>query len=268
MKTAAMLTMTCLFLITASASGEEIQWRDDFRKAAIESNKTKKPMLVKITAPWCGYCHKMAKTTYKNKTVVQHVNKCFIPVTINADDNKKLVDTIGIKGLPTTVIISPDLDVVKKITGFKTASQLEKQLAGICPDVKPVSAEEMQTQFKTKPVSLRKTIAFDGICLVSLREDRKIVTGERTHKLSYHNYTLHFASAEKRQKFLAEPEKYWPVLDGHCPVSSMSGNKEQLGNPRWGALYQDRIWFFADEDHRNQFVKAPGQFQLEETTVE
>ena len=110
----------------------KLKWSTDFRQAAKESARTKKPMLLHLTAPWCGYCHKMVKETYSDQRISSHVKECFIPVSVNVETNERLVGVIGIEGVPTTVIITPELRIVQKVAGFQTATELEKQLDKVC----------------------------------------------------------------------------------------------------------------------------------------
>ena len=41
---------------------EQINWRKDMVEALKESDRVKKPVLMTITASWCGYCKKMKRT--------------------------------------------------------------------------------------------------------------------------------------------------------------------------------------------------------------
>jgi len=115
-----------------AVKAERLEWSTDFRKAAKESARTKKPMLLHLTAPWCGFCHKMVKETYSDQRISSHVNKCFIPVSVNVETNERLVGVIGIEGVPTTVVITPDLHIVQKVAGFQTVAELEKNLDKVC----------------------------------------------------------------------------------------------------------------------------------------
>ena len=118
-------------VMQSSLKAANIPWRTDLKAAAQESKAKNKPMLLKITADWCFYCKKMKKS-FEQEKVAKHVNGCFIPVLIDADKHEKLVAAIGIDGLPTTVIITPDYKVIKKITGYKKADELERTLNKIC----------------------------------------------------------------------------------------------------------------------------------------
>lgn len=125
-----------LFLATAAVAAERdaprrITWQTNLGKATAASKAAKRPLLIKVTASWCGYCRKMKKTTFADETVVENINANFIPVTVDADENQKLMRTLHVQALPTTVIASPDMTVIKKIVGYKNANQLTSDLKAI-----------------------------------------------------------------------------------------------------------------------------------------
>ncbi len=136
----------CGVIFQSSVYAGNVPWRTDVRAAAKESAQTKKPMLLKITADWCYYCKKMKKS-FEQEKVAKQVNDCFVPVIIDADKHQKLVAAIGIDGLPTTVIITSDYKVLKKITGYKDAKALGRELDKICQvnHIKPVVSQQRET---------------------------------------------------------------------------------------------------------------------------
>lgn len=267
----------------AHAAG--VAWRTDIRAAVKEAETKKKPLLMKITASWCGYCKKMEKQTFQDPRLAKQINECFIPVVVDADENKKLVKVIGIDGLPTTVIVSPSLEIVKKITGYKTVAQMDQSLAGLCqvgheelastdppkptPRVRPATVKTTKATPSTvrplavrpipvKPVTQsRPKFAFEGLCLVSLLADRKIRQGLPAHTTVYRGQIISFASDEHKKDFDENPQTYWPQNDGFCPVTDAEGKPRQVGEPRSAAVYQARLWFFSDKSQRQKFATAP-----------
>jgi thioredoxin-related protein/YHS domain-containing protein len=260
----------------ADAAG--VDWRTDIRAAVKEAETKKRPLLMKITASWCGYCKKMEAQTFRNPRLAKQINECFVPVVVDADENKKLVKAIGVDGLPTTVIVSPSLEIVKKITGFKTVAQLDRDLDGLCqvgheelasteppqptPEVRPATAKSPEVRtVPVKPVTQsRPKFAFDSLCIVSLLADRKIREGLPAHTVLYRGQTICFLSAEHKQAFVADPQAYWPQNDGICPVTAMEQDTRQIGEPRAAAVYQARLWFFVSKEQRRKFAAAPEKY--------
>lgn len=269
----------------------KVAWYQNFRQAAREAERLQKPLLVEITASWCGYCRKMEQETLSDAEVVRHIQRCFVPVTVDADREKQLVKLIGIEGLPTTVIISPELKVVRRITGFQNAPEFNSHLRDVCPahqertvvgaSLRPdVSASASPTRQRGKsdgsaaagtvelsssdPAESAATAnaapAFNGLCLVSLLDERKLVRGSDRHKLTFRQKTVHFASAEFKERFRNDPRRYWPALDGHCVVSAVDEESLELGEPEWAAVFQEQVWFFGSAKHRDRFATQPENY--------
>ncbi len=101
-----------------------IVWQTNLKAALAEAEQTKRPMLLKFTASWCGYCHKLKKVAFSDPRIIHQVEANFIPVLVDADKNPKLMEALEVEGLPTMVLVSPDLEVITKIVGYQTPDQL------------------------------------------------------------------------------------------------------------------------------------------------
>lgn len=254
--------LSVLIFGSQSAEAAQVRWRKNFDKAAQEASRTSKPMLVEFTADWCTYCHKMRRS-FENEQLAQHVESCFVPVTVDADRDEKLVESVGVESLPTTLIISPDMKVLKRITGYKSAQQLTAALSEICtPDgaIQPATAvnHRAQTQpaaYIESPAGLQ--FAFDRCCLVSLVESQKFVVGSPEYAVAYRGLTVCFASPEHLAKFQQNPEKYWPLLNGGCPIGFLEEGKLYAGSPKWGAIYLNQLWLFSSGERRQKFAENP-----------
>ena len=247
---AAVLAGFCCLLAGSFADAGDVKWNKDIKQAAQQSSQEKKPMMVMVSAPWCGYCQQMLKTTFKDQKLVEHLNTCFVPVYLDADDNEKWVEQLKVDGLPTTLIISPEMKVVKRLPGYQSADQLNGQIVKLCNHEKAA--------VPVKPVSLTKPLpAFDAICLVSLRDDGKLAKGDSQWRSQHKGNTVWFASADHKKRFDANPESYWPVADGACLVSEKVHQTPRPGRPVLAMIYADHVWFFADEDQQAEFTKSP-----------
>ena len=125
-------TLTLAMIAASDANAQKIAWQSDINHAAQTSQKTKKPMLIEVGASWCGYCKKMQRETFQNAHIAKHVNACFIPVSIDADAEKKLVQSMGVRAFPTTVIVSPEMRIVQVIEGFQSAAEFDGHLERLC----------------------------------------------------------------------------------------------------------------------------------------
>lgn len=105
-------------------------------------------------------------------------------------------------------------------------------------------------------------LAFRGICLVSMLDTGAIVDGHAEFTSTHCGRIVRFASAEFKARFDHAPEKYWPMQDGRCVVSARDEDCDREGDPEIAAVYRNRLWFFADDDHRKAFAadsKSYGQ---------
>jgi thioredoxin-related protein/YHS domain-containing protein len=270
-KTSSMFVLLLSFLATAgSVSAENITWNKNLREAAKTSQRLQKPMMIKFSASWCGYCRKMSKDTFSVPAIAQKVNGCFIPVAIDADQNKELVKALGVKGLPTTVIVSPKLTILKRITGYQTAAQFEKHLGGFCQQAKhettlattrPDPKATKKTAARIIPVAITKpVIAFEKHCLVSMLDDRKVRIGKPEFTSQHQGKTVCFSSTEFKKRFDANPKKYWPIANGVCQVTAKEKGSTVTGDPKAAAIFQQRLWFFADKTIRQQFAEQPRNY--------
>lgn len=71
-------------LAHSQAPAASVQWLE-YSQALAQSAQDKKPVFVEFHAVWCAPCHVMERTTLKDSTVVNLLNKKFHPVRIDVD---------------------------------------------------------------------------------------------------------------------------------------------------------------------------------------
>ena len=245
-----------------AASPTKIMWNSSLRKAGQESIRSGKPVLIQFTATWCGYCHKMLETTYHDASVIQRVNDFFVPVLLDADENEKLVKLLNVKSFPTTVIISPEQEVLLLFSGYYKTAAFTRKVSPLCkkPVAKQVAAVQTEASATGKATKPAPKLAFNGLCLVTMLDERKWVAGTAQFTTEFRGVKLHFATAEDKAEFLKTPSKYWPLSDGVCPVASTRDEKVTAGDPQTAGVYRDQLVFFKSVEHRQEFTKNPQGF--------
>lgn len=89
---------------------------DDGLKQAKAENKR---VLVDFTATWCGWCTKLKNEVFDKKEFGDYAAEKLVLVSIDADQNRELVDQYKVSGFPTVMVLDGDGKVVDQIVGFK-----------------------------------------------------------------------------------------------------------------------------------------------------
>lgn len=84
-------------------------------KVAIER---KKPLLVMFTSNNCTYCRKMIADTYSNQRVKTMLRGRTESVLAHSDDYGALIKKLGIRGYPSSMLISPEGEVLDFMEGY------------------------------------------------------------------------------------------------------------------------------------------------------
>ncbi|MBS1983273.1 MAG: thioredoxin family protein [Bdellovibrionales bacterium] len=100
------LVATLLFSVSVRAAEPEIQWRTPDLKAAIEeSSNTHKTILAFFYADWCGPSQRMLKEVFHDPSLVELINRDFIPLkfeqTVNAAEHAQY----HINKFPVTILM-------------------------------------------------------------------------------------------------------------------------------------------------------------------
>lgn len=112
----------------AAPAQQGVQWQPNLRaahRAAVASNR---PILVVFGASWCYYCKKLEAETLNDPTVAQIVNTNFIPLHLDFDRDNQIAKVLEVKSLPTTVVLSPNADMLGSIVGYVNTAEMRVSL--------------------------------------------------------------------------------------------------------------------------------------------
>lgn len=115
-------------VFAAKPHGEEVQWRTDYNAARIEAQKTGLPIVIDFSTDWCVHCKKLDVTTFRDPAVAACLNGNFIPLKLDGDKEKRLVEALRIQGYPTLILAGPDGRILKTIEGYRDAARFREDL--------------------------------------------------------------------------------------------------------------------------------------------
>ncbi|HTV94070.1 MAG TPA: DUF255 domain-containing protein [Verrucomicrobiae bacterium] len=86
----------------------EIAWQPWSDDAFARAQREDKPILLSISAVWCHWCHVMDETSYSNESVIETINRSYVPVRVDNDERPDVNARYNMGGWPTTAFLSPD----------------------------------------------------------------------------------------------------------------------------------------------------------------
>ncbi|HEY3885796.1 MAG TPA: DUF255 domain-containing protein [Vicinamibacterales bacterium] len=89
-----------------------IEWEAWSADAFARATRERKPILLAITAAWCGACHEMDRTTYAHPDVAALIAGGFVPVRVDTDRRPDINERYNLGGWPTTAFLTPGGDVL------------------------------------------------------------------------------------------------------------------------------------------------------------
>jgi YHS domain-containing protein len=367
------LLLTTVTCFSGSLRAADRPWGTDPEKALQTAAQTGRPVFMQFSAPWCPICKRMEKSTLADPAVAARIARSYVPVRVDADRHDDLVKDLEIAGLPTILIVSPELEILHRIAGFQTAEAMLEQLDAAeraagraraavprrenagdqsaepekvterpparrlpaqnasrsrseeeinkAPSLRAPSISRKTAEQKTKttksarnveelpddflqmveqesqrtssrenhqgqpsvaggevdevtedesrtattrprspaaqPRSAPRKPAFAGASLVSAVDDRVIEAGSGKFQTTFRGQTLYFTSERQRRSFEDDPEKYWPALDGCCPLTLLRTDRREPGQLEHAAIFRGQVWLFASDEDMQEFISAP-----------
>ena len=101
-------------------------------------------------------------------------------------------------------------------------------------------------------------IAINGTDPVAYFTMSKPVPGSSEFSFNHDNATWHFASAESRDTFAADPATYAPVFGGYCAYAASLGYRANTVPEAW-TIFEDRLYLNANLRARELWLQdVPG----------
>ena len=100
----------------AGARPTGIEFVEGYASALARAELERKPLLVLFRASWCRWCGEMTAKVLSEQQVVQRSRR-FICVAVDADRDRQICRTHGVRGYPTILVLSPDGRELARRTG-------------------------------------------------------------------------------------------------------------------------------------------------------
>lgn len=106
-------------------------------KALAMAANQKRIVFVDICAVWCGACKKLDEDTWSNGKVIDLLKKKTIPIKLDADKEKSIIDKYKIKAYPTLLLLNSDGSILGSMVGYQIPTQFIKIFQGVMADRGP-----------------------------------------------------------------------------------------------------------------------------------
>ncbi len=266
-----LLALCCVPLASAPARATDpapISWRNDYGSALAEARASNRLVWIQFTGPWCPNCLRMEHDSFPDARVIDHTQSSYVPLKLRSDVNEALALSFNLTGLPATVLVAPNRDVLAVHQGYlgpeELDATLDQALAGWRgrQDLARAEDEKAKQASKNAAKASVENPAASGYCLVSLVDDRKLVAGRAEYIVRHEGQAYRFATAAHAATFRKNPERYVPANGGDCPVAKLDRGSSRPGDPRFGVLCEGRLFLCSSTEARRTFFDDPGRYAV------
>ena len=235
-----------------------VAWRPDLGNAQVEAKEKDLVLWLQFTGPWCPNCRRMDRGVFIHPSVVTEARERFVPIKLRSDEFEGLALSLGLSVLPSTVLVRPNGEVIDKLEGYADPAEFHAFLQRTLQRENRLGPK--LSEKKTPKAPAPSTIALASYCPVSLVNDHKLLPGHPEFASHLQGKEYRFATAEARNEFVRQPERYLPVNNGASPVCQVDGGDCRPGDPRWGVVYKGRLFLCADRIERDLFLLSPERY--------
>ncbi len=97
-------------------------WLHDLQVARRVSAATGRPMLLVFGGPQCVYCRKLENEVLNDPKMADFIRQGFVPVHLDIYKDERAAKILEVKQIPTSIILSPNADLLGSIEGFVTVT--------------------------------------------------------------------------------------------------------------------------------------------------
>ena len=145
-------------------------------------------------------------------------------------------------------VVPPQSNVAQRRSPANIQRYASADTRGTLPAQPPVA-----DQAKVSP-------SMDGYCPVTLLKQESWKKGNPSLGVIHRGRLFLFTGEKEKRAFLADPDKYSPVLAGVDPVELTDHGRVAEGHRAHGVVYRDQVYLFVSENNLEQFWNAPDRY--------
>ncbi|MBI3235150.1 MAG: thioredoxin family protein [Bacteroidetes bacterium] len=122
------LIIPFIFFAGLKLQAQEINFfTGTYQEAKAKSLSEGKPLMVYISADWCGYCKYSENVTYKQDTIYEYLNENYICIKLDqkSKEGKQMSREYSLEVLPSYIFFDNNNKYVRHYDGFLCAQKLK-----------------------------------------------------------------------------------------------------------------------------------------------
>lgn len=128
---ALLITAACSALANTAAAADAVNWRSSFNTAKLEANQSGKLVLIHFYSDSCGPCRMLDRDVFSQPQIGAALEQNYVPVKINVGNSPALASAYRIDRVPAEVVLTPQGNVVAKLSCPPTPDAYGAQVANV-----------------------------------------------------------------------------------------------------------------------------------------
>lgn len=112
-------------------AADSVSWRNHLDGAKIEAAQSGKLVLLHFYTTTCGPCRMLDENVFSQPQMGDEVERNFVPVKINADENPALASAYRVERVPSEIVLNSQGNVVASLSCPQSPSEYSSQLANV-----------------------------------------------------------------------------------------------------------------------------------------
>lgn len=101
---------------------DRIHWYN-YKQGMSLAKKENKRVYLHFYTDWCSYCKEMEQKTFRNRSVINLLNKDFVAIRVNTNKNAKVAGKYNIRPVPDNWFLSASGKKLRNFLGYYEADQ-------------------------------------------------------------------------------------------------------------------------------------------------